>query len=38
MRAHDPNVFSREDPIKVEGLMKKFGNFTAVKDLTFSIR
>jgi hypothetical protein len=38
MKAHDPKVFSREDPIQVEGLIKKFGDFTAVKDLTFSIR
>jgi len=38
MKAHDPKIFSREDPIQVEGLIKKFGTFTAVKDLTFSIR
>lgn len=38
VKAHDPKIFSRDDPIQVEGLVKKFGSFTAVKDLTFSIR
>jgi len=38
VKAHDPKIFSRDDPIQVEGLIKKFGSFTAVKDLTFSIR
>jgi hypothetical protein len=37
-KAHDPKVFSREDPIQIEGLTKNFGSFTAVKDLSFSIR
>ena len=32
------NVFSEGDPIKFNKLTKKFGKFTAVKDLQFSIR
>ena len=31
-------VFSKEDPILLDGLTKMFGNFTAVKNLKFSIK
>jgi len=31
-------IFSEADPILIDRLTKKFGDFTAVKDLKFSIR
>jgi ABC-type uncharacterized transport system ATPase subunit len=32
------NILNHDDPIKILGLTKKFGNFSAVSDLSLSIR
>jgi ABC-type multidrug transport system fused ATPase/permease subunit len=34
----DPRVFDNKDPILIENLTKKFGNFTAVNHLSMSIK
>ena len=32
------NIYNEDDPIKIKGLTKKFGTFTAVDNLTYSIK
>lgn len=34
----NPRVFNRDDKILIENLTKKFGDFTAVNNLTMSIK
>jgi ATP-binding cassette, subfamily A (ABC1), member 3 len=34
----DSKIFSSRDPILLDGLTKKFGSFTAVNNVTFSIK
>ena len=36
--AVNAKIYDDNDPILVDALTKKFGNFTAVKDLKFSIK